>query len=773
MAELCYPVFEEGQTLTRDDLELLRDFFDERVRQVGRAVGFGIGCGLDGHISRLSGLVIEAGRAVDQHGEVLVLDTDVHFELPPEPGTMTFDFIADDEKAGYTAVLVKHEVETAGPECGQEGCEGHAGTTCRSAEIVWVPGRLSVAHFEFAREPLIVGFAPLPAGAPATAFVSLRSGIVERLHGMISAEAEAKLAALALVEGELPAIANHKIGFLNQILFAALDLLRCQALLDIACVRPTKTPGVALGWLRGSGTRWIWDCEFRHAWEPPPGLSIALVGGACDDACGLHRRRLESMIAAYEPPIPAAGGGGGTGGGGGVGPGGGGTGGGGVGPSGGGGGTGGGGGGTGGGGGGVHWPPIWPHCGDPRDTVVDSGMSKVEVVQSCSAPLDPPDDVPGGWFRAFLDTGGPTWPPRVTPTEPWKVYGTPEPDWMDQGLIVVTEAYGHTSERIMPSLVAAIENAGGVASVKVVNEDEAAKLTGFARAGAISPADTFVLVIDAQGTITETGRIPVQVEVQSVAGVVPAVAATATDALTTAKGVEKAVGAQTKLIESHAELLGAVNGQLGALTKFRTDAGATLSGLDGRIAQKANEVLGSYQGTIGPLLSGALLDASSKLEGRLDRDIEARADKVVAPLREQIAELNARAELVAQAASGANTRIDQVLGGRVPAIGVDIGRETTFNESMVGFLHTVRTAVEAGATARQRPKVQAELAKGQEALERLESSVRAGALVLRDEREALTAVLESVVGALGAAGSPAKQVDQIRAQVADLQEQLR
>ena len=73
MAETCYPVFQEGQTLTRDDLTLLRDFLDDRARQVARAVGFGISCSLDGEIVTSGGpaLVVSPGVAITPSGRHL------------------------------------------------------------------------------------------------------------------------------------------------------------------------------------------------------------------------------------------------------------------------------------------------------------------------------------------------------------------------------------------------------------------------------------------------------------------------------------------------------------------------------------------------------------------------------------------------------------------------------------------------------------------------------------------------------------------------------
>lgn len=728
MTELCYPVFEEGQTLTRDDLNGLREFFDERARQVGRAVGFGVSCGLDGRIDNASGpgLTVDAGVAIDQVGEVLLLEEGVRIPLPPlaDPD-FEFDFVAGGE--GFTPVLVKHEVETPAPDCDEEGCEAHAATTCRSANVVIVAGRLDDPRFDFASEPLLTDSAPLAANPTAAQFSALRNAITTRLHDRISADAEAKLADHAIAGSDLEAVRNHKAAFLNQVLFAALDLLRCEALMDVACERTATQPGVALGWVHQAAGTWRWDCEWRHAWEPPPGLSIALTGGACDDACRLHRRRIEGLIATFELPI-------------------------------------------------VPGPSDDPKPGDGGDSYEPCGKTRkknnvyenVLAFEHCRVFVAPPVFIVPDWYERWK-IPVPLFPPGVDPTPPWEVYGISEPDWLGEGLMNLAESYGRKADAVAPALADAMQKAGVTQpSVQVLTASEAERLPGFSPAAAASPADTVVLVADTRGKVTTTGHVPSQIGMRDAAVGVGAATATANQALGMAQEIEATVAGNAALLAEYGGQLDAFKGEIDGLSRFRVEAGKVLDGLDGLVTAKANEVLATYQGTVGPMLDNAILEAVETIEGRFSRNLEEHTENVVAPLREQVAEIGARAETSGAFAEKANARIDQVLVRR--GVGGPVVGRTVADPDVVGFLRTMRGAVEATATPRRRARVETALAEGDEALERLEAAAAGEALPATEARLAVTGVLDAFASALGAAGASRRQIDELRARVEHLRE---
>jgi hypothetical protein len=731
MAQTCYPVFQEGQTLTRDDLTLLRDFLDDRARQVARAVGFGISCGLDGEITTAGGpaVVIDPGVAIDQAGEILTLEAPVRIDLPPAATETGFDFM--EAVAGtFTAVLVAREVETPAPDCDEEGCEGHAATRCRMAELVMVPGRLT-GGFDFASEPLVADHRPLTANPTAAAFTTLRGAISTRLDDTLSAAAKAKLASISIAAADLPAIRNAKAGFLNQVLFAALDLLRCRALLELACLREAAKPGVALGWAHQVGGAWEWDCGFRHAWEPPAGMSVAFVGGACDDACKLHRDRLESLILTFElPSVPAP-----------SDP-----------PK----------------GGGTDPGPYLP-CGRLGKS---TGKFNYLIWEDCGLIFEPPLVIPDDWPDHWIDLG-PGFPPDIGPTPPWEIYVNPVPDYFDEGLINLKDSYGRDPLNVLEGLETAIDDAGLAASVQVLTLDEAQNLDGFMISSSASPADTIVLVKDQFGKVTQTGIVAAQTGFRDASSAIPAATAAAAAAVA---ATETLAG----IVDGHGETLSELGPDLQLLLDFRTESLEKFDGLDGvvaglddRLTLEAEQILGQYQATIGPFLDKAVLDAVGTVQKDLNERIDLKTDATANQLFEQMSKVDERSSLAFSAAERSNERIDQVLSGRAVGMGFgEIGRQAAFNEELIGTLRGFSGAIEGAAPEPQKAAVREQLKGGREALGRMEAGVRAGTLVLQDEREPLAQVLESMVGGLKAAGASAAQVKEMQASVKGLMEKL-
>ena len=70
--EYCYPDFKEGQVLSHNDLNTLRDYLYTKLAFHGRAlIGFGVACGLDGTVAG-SSLALTKGFALGQGGRELI-----------------------------------------------------------------------------------------------------------------------------------------------------------------------------------------------------------------------------------------------------------------------------------------------------------------------------------------------------------------------------------------------------------------------------------------------------------------------------------------------------------------------------------------------------------------------------------------------------------------------------------------------------------------------------------------------------------------------------
>jgi hypothetical protein len=727
MADTCYPVFQEGQTLTRDDLTLMQQFFDERARAVGRAIGFGIDCGLDGEITTTGGVaaVIDAGIAIDQDGEVLTLETPVHIPLPPAATATGFNFIKENA-GGFTVVLMADESVTPAPACNEVGCEGHAATACRTAELVLVPGQLIGTFFDFESEDLIQKVTPLTAAPTAKQFDDLKAAILKRLDTTLSAAAKAKLTSVSIATADLPAIKNAKAAFLNQVLFAALDLLRCRALLELQCLRTVPKAGVALGWAHQVGAKWEWDCSFRHAWEPPAGLSIALVGGACEDACQEHRDRLESLILTFDlPPVPKP----------------------------------------------EDPPKGGGESGDPYtpcQKVKKGSKGYYFSLEDCGLIYVPPKELPHDWHIGWtkLPKG---YPPHVAATPVWDVYLTPELDYFGEGMMVLTDAIGRDPEKAKTGITNAVKDA----HVEVLTLDAAQKQPGFTLAAVASPADTIVLIKDAIGKVVDIGTVPAQTGFRNASVAIPAATAAATAAKQIAEGMQATV-------DKHGQTLSTLEGEVADFDKFRNEAQGKLKtaddvfrGLDAHISDKAKQVYSQFQTETAVFLHNAVTTAVEDVRGGIEAQMEKTAELHTAEIKEEFTRVDERAQQASEAASRANTRVDQVLTGK--AVGLtdrEIGRQTAFNEDLVNVMRDVTVAVEAAAPDAQKAAVRDQLAPGKDALSRMEAGVRAGSLVLEDEKAPLTQLLDTFVNALKAAGAPAAQLKQLQLAVRALQEKL-
>ena len=482
-----YPFFETGETLTAADLNMLQEFLHDRDRLVGRMIGFGVNCGLGGVVTG-STLTIQPGLALDQSGEPLILADVTTIPLPPPTMTPSYDFI-DTAPGGFSVVVESSETAEPVPDCGEADCAGHAELHTVGVTVRTVAGRVTGTRMDFAGEKLLTA-APmgLSAGStPTASYNSLRDAIATRLtngtHPEVTPGLIADLQATSIAAGDSPGTQGYKCGWLNLVLFATLDLLRVEALLTVGCDRGTTRTGVVLGWVNQIGGSWVFDCSYRHAWEPPPGFTEAFLSGTCTDPAALAREALEALLAGYAPPDPV--------------------------PT------------------GTVDPPV--SC--PKGSILHRGK--------CYPVYYPPPKIPDHWYVPWqvLSPEVPVWnpPPDETWKQPWKVYRTDGWDFFGDGVIGVSDYVGRNAADVKNVLETYIGNAGGVADVKVVDAATAQATPGYMPSGGFSPSDSIVLSVDGSGAVIATGRVPAARNTRSVGVALPA-------ALDAAAGAQKAAG---------------------------------------------------------------------------------------------------------------------------------------------------------------------------------------------------------------------------------------
>jgi hypothetical protein len=555
MADNQYPVFEGGQTLTAQGLNQVRGFLHQRDRLVSRLTGFGVACGLNGTVSG-STLTIAPGLALDQRGEPLALAASQSISLPPTASSGTFDFVTTSSIGGFSVVLEATDTVEPTPDCGETDCEGHAELHTRAVALRVVPGRVSGPRFDFTSEPLLQ-VQPLALSLtsnPSGSFNTLRNAIVNRLTNVpgppkIATDLISKLQSTSIGTSDLPGVRGYKAGFLNQVLFAALDLLRCETLMAVTCLRTADRPGVVLGWLRQQSGVWEFDCRYRHAWEPPTGLTQALLGGTCADPCGPYRDALEGLISGFAPPDPPP---------------------------------------QGGGGGGTVFPGDIVYC--PTGTVLVQGI--------CVNVYLPPERIPDRWVDVWeIDPLGPVWNPpvddriRLIPNE---LYGTFEWGFFGEGVLNAAQGLGGSSGSVKDALDTVITDLHATPNVTVMTPAEAVTLEGYEPAVSFSPADRIVLSANTEGMVVAMGRVPAGFTARRMGKDLPEASAKATEALDVA--IQQQAG-----LESVTAEVGGISQQVGGLSQQLGGISQEMGGLSEQVGGLSEQLGGfvTFQETIG------------------------------------------------------------------------------------------------------------------------------------------------------------------------------
>ncbi|WP_328875177.1 hypothetical protein OHT76_36740 [Streptomyces sp. NBC_00287] len=476
-----YPFFESGQTLTAADLNMVREFQHARDRLVGRMTGFGVNCGLGGSASGTT-VTVEPGLAVDQRGEPLVLPTARPVTFDPAAATSSYDFI-DPAPGGFSVVLEATDVPDDVPDCGENDCAGHATLHTVDVALHAVAGRVTGTRMDFSEDELLTA-EPIRLAldsTPLNSYTALRDKVTDRLTNgtepLVDAALIAKLKATSITAADSPGVKGYKSGWLNMVLFATLDLLRARALLRLGCDRTTTRPGVVLGWVHQVGGVWEFECAYRHAWEPPRGLTEAIYGGTCGDPTSPLRDELEALLAGFAPPDPL--------------------------PQ------------------GEVKPPVF--C--PKGSILVRGK--------CVNIFLPPVRLPDKWADSWkLHPRDPIWYPPFEEKwkQPWKIYETDGWDFFEDGVIGATDYLGRPADTVKDVLKQFIEDKGGVADVQVVDIGAVDTLKGYLPSGGFSPSDTIVLTKNTAGKVVATGRVPAVRNTREVGAQLPKAVAAATDA---------------------------------------------------------------------------------------------------------------------------------------------------------------------------------------------------------------------------------------------------
>ena len=531
MADNQYPVFVDGQTLTEAELNDLRDFLHQRDRLVGRLVGFGVNAGLGGTVSTPTTLTVGPGLAIDQRGEPLLLGAEQTLPLPPAAESVAYDFV-DAAPGGFSVVLEATDTVEPTPDCGESGCAGHAELHTRAVALRVVAGRVTGTRMDFAAEPLLT-VEPIRLAldsTPVNSYPTLRNAIAARLTNgtqpLVDPALIAKLQATSIASTDTAGIRGYKCGWLNMVLFATLDLLRVRALLALTWDRATTRPGVVLGWVHQVSSAWVFDCAYRHAWEPPRGFTEAFLGGSCSDPAGAFRDELEALLAGFAPPDPA---------------------------------------------------PV----GDPKPPVA-CPVGSIRVGDRCIKIVFPPREIPDKWRQKWVfDPREPVWnPPIKTWERPDVVYERQPVDVLGEQEFALTDFLGHDATDVQTVLGGFIAGQGAIADVRVMSASEVLTLDGYAPAGGFAASDSVVLGTDANGVVVSTGRVPTVQNVRTVGSALPAAVGAATEAMAAATELRGlSTGFQTHftaLDQSVAGLGGTISLLQTDLTSFRGsfDAGA-------------------------------------------------------------------------------------------------------------------------------------------------------------------------------------------------------
>jgi hypothetical protein len=489
-----YPEFKEGQVLTHNDLNLLRDYLYTKSMFHGRALfGFGVGCGLEGRIDG-SSLKIGTGFALAQGGRELRLTSEASFSLTGTPASdsTSYNFIdagtTSTSPGGFTPIIrPKDTIEPPGGVCDEDGCTTHTEVHHEAAEVVLIPGQLKLAvelsNPVFELKPIEPKTNPSLQG-----FAALRDALKTALTPYLQADTlDYLLPSKLKLEGP-PGVDLRKVGLVNEVLYTTWDFFVCRMTDSTPCGGYTAPPqAVALGWLHKPAADWIWEPRYRHWFQLSLALYRAMRGFRGQDVCAVYLDHIRYLLESFEVPV--------------------------IPPS------------TGNGGGGTvvkdpgtvyictAWDRAHGLCGPPRKEL----RYEVDTTRVPHRnPLGPDDYIPVSL------------PDDQTLTEILTI------DPADSGIITITDFLGTNAKKAGPKIKEAIDKTGIEGKVEVLTLDEFNKVEGIVPALAVAATDAIFLAMNEDGAVIATGAVPTTKAIGDVAGI----AETARNAEGIAKGMD-------------------------------------------------------------------------------------------------------------------------------------------------------------------------------------------------------------------------------------------
>jgi hypothetical protein len=719
----CYPDFLEGQVLTHNDLNLLRDYLYSRwAFQNGCLFGFGVACGLQGTAGGAQ-LTFSSGFALAQDGRLLQVSAPVAFDwskIATLAGTIKpSDYgIANLSGSGYTAVLVPDDTkkpvdETCDP---QKGCAAHTDQWCEGAQIVFAAGQLTVTGWAADAAFTIVPITIDPKKGPTKSdFNALKTALKGALKSLVPAETIALLDALSL---DGPAgVDLMKVGLLNEVLFTLWDYLRCRGYeQQAACCGPSGQAAVALGW--ADPAKKTWDCTYRHHFQLSTALYLAIQGYRCQDLCSRYIDHILDLIQNFQvPQIPP------------------------------------------------NNPPNNPppphKCGyldyklrkcnwrDPHEKIPFEKYPGYVAIDPTRQPHDPGDPAPWERFLAVDD-------PWATATI------TNSIDPTNSGLVRLTDYLGFEDKASKTQLDTGIS--GGVEIVDIAKFND---VPGMQPAVVAAASDTVILGRDANGTVVGTGVVPTAMTLQQVPALNIGVAdakATATkaadDAGKAASSADLAAKQALAVQESFTKYSQKLTGDFGALEQeFNVKLGAAPD--VGKLQQAAQlvdkwqEIDKGYQDAQKNL---ALAQQQLETHTATLEELSRKGEELTQKQTDLAAGVGVQQEAVKQLSDTStrlNDRVDS-FGARLDTqsiavkSGVDVTKVGAINASIVGTFDALGAALLKAAGPERTAAVKAEVDKAQPAIEALRTEAAGGLpltethpLVLRDALSGMFAAVQA------------------------------
>lgn len=752
-----YPEFKEGQVLSHNDLNLLRDFlFSRTTAQARLLLGFGVACGLRGTVAGGT-LQVSPGVALGQGGRELLVEAQRNTTIASLAAATLVTYPGVSGTDGYTAILREADVvEPAGGECDEDGCTTHTEIHTLAAEIVWARGRLGLTG---ALAHPVFELVPLSATATAPQFNALREALATQLTGILDAATLAILRGYSLESGAAAAGRNLiRIGIVNEVLYTAWAYFRCQAQIAASCLgvaaddpEHAGRPGVALGWLHQVGTAWTFDHRYRHEFQLSRALYAAFAGGAVD--CAKHLDHMRVLLQEVEVPAPP------------------------------------------------------PTGGTTPPATGEIDICKVtEMRYGRCGPWWTKDRHERFRYEAFVDPSRSYKP--VPPEDPdWGTHffdDTMNIDLLDIGVVRLGQFVNTNGIAAKTNLIAAITELGVEPKVEVLPVGQLSSTPGFQPRLVVSAGDRILLGVNADGATVAFGSVSTQsalADVSAVPGIAAAARETAQHAIERVDGLEplarNASLDATRLLdefgglseewsafkrglptESVLDRAGGIAKDLGVLEKrtaqFQRTLDTTRSQLDSKIRKievdnkSQIDRLRAHVNNADTEIKGMVRENRHRVERQ--RVVVERMDQETAGTRDRVDEIGrTTADRIAEFGNRMDT---QAIAIRTGMTLQDATRARATNESLLGALTSLAAATQAAATGAQKGRVTKALAKSEAHFETLRRGTSSNVTLTETAPRAVLGALEGIVDALQAAGVAGTELADVQSSLANVRRNI-